>query len=200
MRQNRHAEVTGLDATVGAVELDLDGLLADAAAHQVARDRVGERMLRQAAEEEATFTGVLVDLAERRDVVTIRTSGGRSLRGIIRAVGRDFVIVRDSELPPAFVAFAAIASIRSPSARGSRPDDVAGSRSAPIDATLAVVLSGLAADRPRVHVAVEGEAASLVGELRAVGRDVVTLRLDADQRPTLLLPISAVREVVLLDL
>jgi hypothetical protein len=180
------------------VELDLDSLLADATAHQAARERAGERMLRQAAEEEATFTGALVDLAEGGIAVIVRTTAGQSLRGIVRAVGRDFAVVREADLPPAFVAFTAIASVRTTGA--SPQGDVAGSRAAPVEATLAVVLSGLAADRPRVQIAVDGEPAALVGELRAAGRDVVTLRLDADQRPTLLIPVGSIREVVLLDL
>ena len=182
------------------MELDLDALLSDAVAQQEARDRVAARVLRDVAEQEATFLGALLDLAERGDLVMVRTTGERSHRGVVRAVGRDFIVLQEAGGPPAFVAVSAIASVRSLVASRRRGEDVAGSRPPPVEASLASVLAGLAAARPQVHIGVSGETAALLGELRAVGRDVVTLRLESGERPAVLLPVPSIRDVVLLDL
>ena len=154
-------------------------------------------MLRQAAEEGATFIGTLVDVLERAETVTIRMATGRAYRGLLRAVGRDFVVIREPATPPALLAIRAVTSVRT--VRGGRFDS-AGDRKPTLDTTLASVLAGAAADRPAVQVGVPGEPSLLLGELRAAGTDVVTLRLDAATRPTIFVPVSAVDEVVLLDL
>ena len=56
--------------------------------------RAHERWLAPAAEEEGTFAGVLVDLAERGAPVVSTPSGGRRHRGVVRAVADDFVALR----------------------------------------------------------------------------------------------------------
>ena len=175
----------------------LEALLADAVAAEAARQRSGERMLRQAAAEEATFAGVLVDLAERGERVAVRTVGGRVHRGVVRAVGRDFAVVQsetrtstDTGGPRVFVRLAAVTSVRTT----DTPADVTGDRRPPLDTSLAAVLGGLAPDRPRVQVGVAGEGAYITGELVSAGFDVLVLR-----RPTTVTPVGAIAEVVVLD-
>src|SRR2546426_11388042 len=58
-----------------------------------AQVRSRERWLRQQAQEEAALVGTLVDLAEQREAVTVRTTSGRRLQGTIAAVAADFVVV-----------------------------------------------------------------------------------------------------------
>src|SRR4051812_21674722 len=86
----------GADGDGDAFGAELARLLADAAADAAVSDRSQGRVLRQVAEEEATFVGVCVDLAERGVGVVIRTASGRSHRGVVVAVGRDFLVVRDA--------------------------------------------------------------------------------------------------------
>jgi hypothetical protein len=180
--------------------VSLEALLADAVAAEAARERASARVLRQAAAEEATFTGVLVDLAERGDAVALRTVGGRTHRGVVRTVGRDFVVVQEGDgRPPVFVALAAVGSLR---VDRELAKAVAGNRPPTVDASFAAVLAGLAADRPRVQVGVAGDGALLVAELATGGRDVLTLRPVSDggaARSAVLVPVSAVHEVVLLE-
>jgi hypothetical protein len=175
----------------------LDHLVADAVAEESARERAQTRRLRQIAEEEATFLGVAVDLAERGAVVVARTSSGRSHRGRILAVGRDFLVVRDAGGPPAFLAAAAIASLRPQPQEGSA--DTAGGRAAPLSVGLSALLVGLAADRPRVQVAATGDE-PVAGRLRSVGVDVLTLRLDGDAGLQVHVRIEAISELLLLVL
>lgn len=177
----------------------LHRLVADAAAAEAARERVQERTLRAVAEAEATFDGVALDLAENGAAVVVRTSEGRSHRGRILAVGRDFLALRDGDRPPALVAVGRVTSIRPHPAGALGRRDAAGGRPAPLHVGLGGVLSQLGAERPRVLVFAAGED-PLAGELRAVGTDVVTLRLDADRRPVVHVRLDAVSEVVLLDL
>lgn len=175
----------------------LEHLVADAVAEEAARERSQTRMLRQIAEEEATFAGVALDLAERGTAVVARTSSGRTHRGRVLAVGRDFVVLRDGAGPPAFLALGAVSSFRPQP--GSASVDTAGGRAAPLDVGLAALLVGVAAQRPRVQVTAVGDE-PVAGQLRSVGLDVLTLRLDGGAAVRAHVRFDAVTEVLLLDL
>lgn len=178
---------------------DLRHLVADASARQAARERVHERSLRAVAEAEATFVGIVVDLAEREVTVVVRTSAGRSHRGRVVGAGRDFLVLEDGERPPVVVATAAIASLRSqPDGPATAARDVAGARPAPLETGLAGLLARWAAERPRVQVTPTGDE-PITGELRAAGLDVVTLRLDGPSRPVVHVPMAAITDIALLD-
>lgn len=174
-------------------------MLADAVVEQAAHDRSAERMLRQAAHEESTLLGTLVTLAESGVTVTVRTSaagGGRDHRGVVIGVGRDFFVLQpEPPRPTTFVPFSGASSVRAASSDSastshrSRP---------PVDATFAAVLSGLAASRPRVQLALAG-GDLVVGDLRVVGRDVATLAVEGFQRAALVVPLASVMDVVLFD-
>lgn len=176
---------------------DLARWAADTRAAEASRGRRQQRFLRQAAEEEATFAGVVVDLSERSRALVVRTASGRSHRGHIVAVGRDFLVVREPGGPPVFVALAAAASVRLQP--GHHTGDTTGARAAPVDATLAVVLAGLAGDRPTVSVTTAGDPTALTGELRAVGADVATLRLGGDAGGMAYVRLDSVTELLLVD-
>ncbi|MGB0501053.1 MAG: hypothetical protein ACPGNP_07695 [Acidimicrobiales bacterium] len=66
--------------------------VADGQVDEAARARSRRRWLENAATEEATLGGVLLDLAERRRPVIVRTLAGHRVAGPIIAVGADFVL------------------------------------------------------------------------------------------------------------
>ena len=175
----------------------LEHVVADAVAEEAARERSQTRTLRQVAEEEATFVGVALDLAERSSGVVARTSSGRSHRGRVVMVGRDFVVVRDGSGPPVFLPASALSSLRPEP--GAASADTAGGRAAPRAVGFAALLVGLAADRPRVQVSAAGDE-TVTGQLRSVGVDVVTVRLDGAASLRAHVRIAAISEVLLLDL
>ena len=178
---------------------ELRRLLADAAADAAARERSQERTLRAVAESEATFAGVILDLAERGTTILVRTIAGRLHRGRVVGVGASVLALQDGGRPPVLLTVAGVTSARPDPAVDDhgleRATDVSGNRPAPIDVPLGQLLAVLAEDRPRVQVAVPGDE-PVAGELRAVGSDVVTLRLDG--RRLVHLRLAAVVEVVLL--
>lgn len=145
-----------------------------------------ERWLRTQAEEDASFADVLVDLAERGSEATLRTVGGRAHTGRVLSVGRDFVAVRTATAPLTLLPLAMVAVVTvvteppaSPSGgpgpaldEGSGGADGYGDHSTATG--LADVLAQAAGHRPRLSVDVAGQ--QLVGELRSVGRDLITLR------------------------
>lgn len=164
-------------------------LLDRARAEQAGRGRSRERSLRQQAEEDATLAGTLLDLAERRSAVTVRTATGRTHHGAALAVGHDFVVVRGENGVDTFVALAAIATVRpyrAPPASGDR---------VPSDTRLVDVLGAAAPDRPRVALVAGTEV--VAGELRAVGADVVTVQLDGPERPLAYVSSASISEAVL---
>ena len=154
--------------------------------------RSHERWLRQQSEEEGTFAGVLVDLAERGRPVVIHASGDRRHRGVVRAVADDFVALRTGPGTDVLLAYRGITLVRP----GSGEPAVTGERSRPLDTTLAEALAALAGQRARLLV-VTLDGAGVAGELRAVGRDVLMMRLDGAGRREVYVSVAAVAEVSL---
>lgn len=178
---------------------DLDRLLADLArwagdqrADDAARSRSDEAWLRRQAEEEALFTGLAVDLAEQGVQVTVRTTAGRRHHGVVVAVADDFLVLGAATGQSVFLPYRSIAVVRPSASAGA-----GSARRPPLGARLVHALAGMAADRPRVMVVVDGED-TVNGELVSVGVDVCTLRLDGTPQATVHVRVDAVNEVTLL--
>lgn len=155
-------------------------LLDEARAGEQGAARARQRSLQRQAEEGASLAGTLVDLAERGSPVSVRSTAGRTNHGTVLAVGRDFAVLRTEDGRDVCICLGAVAVVRPSSAERHVP--ATGDRPAPLDLLLVEVLAGLAPERPRVALVVAGQL--VAGELRAVGADVVTLRLEGD-RPSL---------------
>ncbi len=187
------------DATgvLGGADLfgELSRWAAAARADAAAAARTRERWLRQQADEEATVAGVLLDLAERRCPAVLHTSVGRRHRGIVVAVGADFCAVRTDHGSNALLAIEALTAAR-PDARAAPPQ---GDREVVVDLKLAEALAGFVGERPRLLVIAAGKGEAFRGELRAVGQDMVTLRLDGDPAATVFLPVRTIAEVILVS-
>ena len=154
---------------------DLERWAADARAREVADARVRERWLRAQAEEESSLAGVLLALAERRETVLLTTVSGRRHRGVVAGVGRDFAALETPAGPTTLVTLDAMADLRAVGdGRGPRPAATGGGGE--LGVGLADVLAQAAGQRPRVSV--QAGAATVVGDLRAVGSDVLTVRAD----------------------
>jgi hypothetical protein len=175
------------------IDADLARLVSDARAGEAARSRARERSLRQQATAEATLVGLLVDLAEEGAPVTVRTAAGRAHQGPIFTVGRDFVIVGAGSGYTCIVLDALTAVRRRP---GRHQPDTSSDRAAPRSLTLAAHLADLAPDGPRIAMVVAGEPGVLTGELRAVGRDIATLRLDGEPPVITYVALRSVSEVL----
>jgi hypothetical protein len=171
-------------------EDQFDGLerwAAEARAREAADARVRERWLRTQAEEDARLVQVLTGLAERRTEAIATTTSGYQVTGRVAAVGQDFLAMSGSLGRTTLVPFSALAWVR-PVAVGRRPAVAFGPHPAdpgwPDDlaagdaASLADVLSHAAASRPRVSLHALG--ASLAGELRAVGVDVLVIETSGE--------------------
>jgi hypothetical protein len=174
---------------------DLDGdvtrLIAEERALDAAQARTRERNLRLSASTDATVTGVLVDLAERGDPVVVATTTGRTIRGRIALVARDAVVIGAS-----YVRLDAVSWFRR--LDRDHANEPAGDRPAPRHTTFAALIASIAVDRPRVSLALIGEAAVLHGELCAAGRDVLTVRLDGAPPLTTYVAVTAVAELTVL--
>jgi hypothetical protein len=171
----------------------LERWVADARSEDAAAARTRERWLRLQADESATFVGVLVDLAERGTPVVILGRAGRRHGGSIAAVAADFCALRTGGGRDVLLAYTGIGSVR-PDSRSPGP---IGDRVVQAEIGLAEMLSVLAADRPRVLIITTPDADGVAGELRSVGRDVVTVRLDGEPRAAAYVAISAIAEVSL---
>ena len=158
-------------------------------ADDAAMARSRARWLVQQATEEGTFAGVLVDLAERREPVLLTTTAGRRHRGRVHALGADFVALTTGSGSTVLVALRAVAAVRTMPGVGP----VAGNRTAELDQRLSGVLAELAAER--AEVVVGAGATEVRGELRAVGKDVATLRVDGAPTMAAYVPLSVASDV-----
>ena len=182
---------------------------ADTRASEAASARSRERWLRRQAAEDATLPGVALDLDERGDAVVLRTTAGRTHRGRLVAVARDVWVLRSdgsdgtggggAMAGTTFVATDAIASLRAqPGGRGRPAPEAAGARPVPLAASMADMLTELAAEHPRVRVVALGEPEAMVGQLRSVGVDVATLRVAGEPPTTVYVRLGSVSELSVL--
>jgi hypothetical protein len=171
----------------------LDAWLADARVESSADARSREHWLRAAADADATFSGVLLDLAERGVALAMATVAGRRHRGVVQVLGADFVALRVAAGREVLLATRAIASVRTSDSAGA----TAGERVVTTDLRLADVLGELASDRTRARLFVLDASDAVSGELRSVGQDVVTIRTDGEGRGAAYVRTDAVAEVAL---
>ena len=169
----------------------LERWAAEAMVDEAARTRERARWLRIQAEEEASFVGTLLDLAERGRPVVLGVGDSR-VRGVIAGLGADFLAVRTDRNQQVLVRTDAVDSVR------AEPGgvDVTGDRSTRFEVALAAVLGPIAADRPEVLVRTRG-GESVRGRLRSAGTDVFRLRVDGDPPTPTWIPLAAVTMLVL---
>jgi len=177
------------DALVAAFAQWAAGQRVDAAVAGRAR----ERSLREQAGAGATWTGVLLDLAERGAPVAIAAPGGRR-RGRIVGVGPDFCVVALESGRPSLIALDALTQIwPDPDRAGARPDGglAAGDREPALGLSFAAALAMLAEERSPVTL-VTGAGEAVTGILIGAGEDVLTLQTDPPGRRIAHLPLGAV--------
>lgn len=181
---------------MSADDLALRRALDDARADLLAAERSRERWLRVQAEQSATFSATLLGLLERGVTVAVRTTSGAEHLGRLAALARDVCALRTTADRQVWVRLDAIAAVRAEQGHRSPPAD--DDRALHEDTGLAEILARLSDDRPRVAITALGGGRPVVGELRAVGEDVVTL-LEGDHRTTCYVRLSSVTEVSLLE-
>ncbi|MHB1534014.1 MAG: hypothetical protein ACYC1D_05265 [Acidimicrobiales bacterium] len=157
-------------------------------AAEAAGARSTERWLRQEDAEAATWTGLLVDLAERRQDVVLSVAGGdhdapARLTGTLVGTGRDFAVVEDHARVTTLVRTAAIVTLAGGPTNGPRPV-AAGDREPAIPLDFAGALAALGAQRCPVLLRVAG-GGNLSGDVVSVGVDVLTLQHPPPRRSTL---------------
>lgn len=176
----------------------LDAWLAEAKADEAASARVRERWLTQQAGEQARFALVLSDAAARGLTVRVRTAA-TAHAGRIAAVGHDFVEVRTTKRSTVLVVTRAIAVVETAAGTalggGREPDDA--NEEDVVSEWLADRLADAAPDQPLVELHVTG-GERVLGELRAVGVDVVTVRTASSPPAECYVPLASVSEVIFL--
>lgn len=186
-----------------SLEQELARWLAEGRVEEAVVSRLQERALRQLAAEEATLLGLCLDLAEAGRPILGRTVEGRVHRGVLVAVGADFVAIRSGIGDATFLPVAHLAWLRpAPGAWAGAParsGAAAGDRKPPLAARLVDVLTGLAADRPRVRLLLAGDPDVWAGRLWGCGTDVLSVELPGDPKVIGWAPLGQVTEVGLVD-
>jgi hypothetical protein len=170
---------------------DLERWAADARAREAADARVRERWLRAQAEEESSLAGVLLALAERQDTVVVTTVAGRRHRGVVAGVGVDFAALQAPAGNTTLVALIALGDVRVVGGN-RRTAATTGEGTVELGVRLGEVLAQAAGQRPRISV--QTGAAAVVGDLRAVGGDVITVRADGEAG-AVYVPLASISEI-----
>lgn len=147
-------------------------LLDDARQAAAAASRAQRRVLRAVDEQDATLVGSLEELAEAATEVAVHTTVGRRLRGTVRALAAQHLVIVGPH-GTAWVRTAAVTQLRVPAATRLRLGG--GERPARPPVALADALRGLVERRARVEVVLDG-GARVHGTALAAGRDVLVLR------------------------
>jgi len=148
-----------------------------------------EMWLRRQAEDEGTFHGLLVDLAERQGTLAFHTPAGRVVRGRPVTLGADFIAISGAPDGTALVPLPMVQAVSpEPGATTS-----VGDRPETTSATFASTLADLAADRPPVTVHTTA-AVRVAGRLWSTGRDFGVVRAPAGDT---YVPFSAVNDITL---
>ncbi|HVM00808.1 MAG TPA: hypothetical protein VM324_16075 [Egibacteraceae bacterium] len=162
-----------------------------------AETRIRQRHLRHIDTESATVAGLLRDLLETGTGLTLHTTAGRSHQGSLHGLSSDCCVLRTAARTDIYLPLHAVTAVRPHP--GVAHSDAAGDRRAPGDLRFAELLALLAEHRPQVVVVPAGHGQPLLGELRAVGTDVLTLRVEAATRAVVYVPVRAVTELAVAD-
>jgi hypothetical protein len=173
-----------------------DRWAAEARADEAAASRSREGWLRQAAGDDATLAGTLVDLAERGTAVVLTMRSGRRLRAAIWRVGADCVAVRLEDRRVSWIALTAVAAIGAEPGGRTLPTST---RSVESEVTLVEVLGDLVADQATVAVFLGDMTDPLRGRLVGGGRDIVRLASSGATSDEVVIAVQAVSGVVLVD-
>jgi hypothetical protein len=151
---------------------------ADQRAEAAAADRVKERSLRAQASASATWSGILVDLAEQATAVTA-VVGAQRRRGRIVGVGPDFCVFEAHLGGSALISLPAMSALWPERTTGAIPP--AGARRPALELSLLAALSMLAEERSPVTLVTLG-GDEIAGDLIAAGEDVLTVQTDPPAR------------------
>jgi hypothetical protein len=168
--------------------------LGDTARHERAvQARAEERSRREVASAVASWSGTLRDLAEHDQLLTVRTSSGRTHRGRLAAVQRDhLVIVRETGMAT-IVRLRAVRAVRPEPA--NKAAVAMGDRSRAQDRGFEDWIERFREEQRRVVLDLDAGDGLLVGHVVAQGEDVVTVRMDGPEGGLVYLPTAAIIEI-----
>lgn len=157
-------------------DADLTALVDDVRGADAAKERSRRRWLQEQSLEEARMLGVLLDAAEQRHTVTVRTVSGRQHTGAVVLVAADCCALLSPTGTRTFLVIDAITVVTLD--RSFRPVPASADRRPPVAATLRDLLADEIDQRPVVALVSAGATDAVVGQLIAVGADVVTVEVD----------------------
>ena len=156
---------------------------------RAAAERSRTRSLHGQSAADATWAGLLVDLAEARAEVTVSIRTGMKVSGRLMATARDFVVLENRSGAPVMLSTDAISCL-APSAGTSTADRPGGGRRPRLELSLAGALDALAGERAPVVVWAGPE--SVTGSVVACGEDLVTIRAEGATQRRVYLPLGSV--------
>lgn len=146
---------------------------------QAAGMRSRERSLRDQAAGEATWAGLLVDLAETLAQVTLGI-GPRRVTGVLVGLGRDFCVLDQPGGYPLLIPNDRIVAVW-------KEGPASGSRFPHLELSFEAALAGLAEERSPVCIHLAG-GMQVSGDLVGCGTDLVTVRTEAPARRSVHIP------------
>lgn len=147
-------------------------LLDDARQAQAVADRSQRRLLAEAGDQDATFLGSLEGVAESGTTVVLDTTVGHRVRGRVRVLTADHVVL-DTDHGTTWVRLRAVTLLQVPRSADVRASGGERPQRPPVPLTDALRM--LVEERADVEITFEG-GSRVRGTAVAAGRDVLTLR------------------------
>lgn len=176
---------------------------ADDRARRDARQAAQVRDLVATAAAGDDLRAALLALADAATAVRVRVAGHPDdLQGRVVAAGEDFVVVRAGpERPPLFVPLGAVSTVTLPAGQRWAGAVIEGETELGPRrrrrGSLRAILAGLATEAPRIQAL--GPGGPVVGLLRRVGVDHLTVEAEGPPPLITLVPLASLAAVVLLD-
>lgn len=166
---------------------------AEGRSDETRHSRERERWMALQAAEEATFSGVLLDLAESGTTVAVTTASGRRHRGTIELVSSALCVLLTDGGAEVLLRPSGIVNVRPH--LDSRAPGLGDRRTRP-GPSIHDALGLACAERLRVTIWSSGGREGLSGILVSVGADVVLVELDGSSESAYV-PLDSVDEVIL---
>ena len=151
--------------------------------------RARQRWLEVAAAESATVAGVLLDLAERQEMVSVGIAGGGLVLGVVAGVGADVVVLDKGSGPWVLVPLRAVVAVRP--LDGAAP---LGDRPPPEGPTLVDLLARSGERRDAVVLHLE-DGSSVAGVVDGAGEEVVRVRAEDPTLGVTYVSVASILEV-----
>lgn len=167
----------------------------DARIEQARKDRQSRQWQTRFAAEEARFGGLLVDLYERNEAISLTTESGRLITGVITELGADFVCITNLQGTHTYLRLPSITSIELNEPGGGQTTPSL--RVIDEQRDLETLTGELAEEKAHIRFVTKNSNDVRSGTLRSAGVDMLTIEIAGSPNRTLFIAADQLSEIAI---